>query len=304
MISHDPKDKLPLFLSSEESRKVIMLGPCWPRNILYSVTEHGGKTRSFQSNLPEAKKWLEYSPKANALFCFACCMFSSQCGCSDINWSVNGVHGTNWKNAIRAIRKHSAAYFHINCMRLWKCYMEQISVSMLSTCEVELSQRQQEIEFNRTVVYRLIDIIKFLAQHNLSFRGHRECLQAKYDPVLKKHLENSKQNCHYLSPNIQNEFVSLLADGIVDKIIVQVKEAQFFTRLLDETSDVSRQEQVSFILWYVNGNGKIEEHFIGVIAVKQTDHETLVLAIREVFRKHGLSLDNLRGQGYDGAAEK
>ena len=103
-----------------------------------------------------------------------------------------------------------------------KYYMEQISVDMLSAHEVELSQRQQEIEFNRTVVYRLIDIIKFLAQHNLSFRGHRECesahqgnflglvnLQAKYDPVLKKHLENSKQNCHYLSPDIQNEFISL-----------------------------------------------------------------------------------------------
>ena len=82
---------------------------------------------------------------------------------------------------------------------------------------------------------------------------------------------------------------------------MQVK-AQFFTLLLDETSDVSRQEQVSFILWYVNGDGKIEERFIGVIAVKQTDHETLVLAIREVFRKHGLSFNNLRGQGYDGAA--
>ena len=80
---------------------MIMLGPCQPRNIVYPVTEHGGKRRSFQSkwfDLPEANKWLEYSPKADALFCFACRMFSSKCGCSDINelnWIVNGVRGTN-----------------------------------------------------------------------------------------------------------------------------------------------------------------------------------------------------------------
>ena len=120
--------------------------------------------------------------------------------------------------------------------------------------------------------------------------------------VLKEHLEKSKKNCQYLSPNIQNEFISLLADAVVDEIILQVKQAKYFTLLLDKTEDVSRQEQVSFILRYVNGSGKINEHFIGVTAVKQTDHETLALAIKETFQKYGFSLQNLRGQGYDGAA--
>ena len=180
----------------------------------------------------------------------------------------------------------------------------------------DLSRRQQEIEFNRSIVYRILEIIIFLAQHNLSFRGHQESEsaqnrgnflglvthQAKHDPVLKEHLEKSKKNCQYLSPDIQNEFISLLADAVIDKIIVRAKEAKYFTLLLDETSDISRQERVSFILRYVNGTGTIEEHFIGVTAVKQTDHETLVLAIKEVFEKYGLSLHNLCGQGYDGAA--
>ena len=65
-------------------------------------------------------------------------------------------------------------------------------------------------------MYRLLEIIIFLAQYNLSFRGHQESESArnqgnicglvnhqpKHDPVLKEHLEKSKQNCQYLSPDI------------------------------------------------------------------------------------------------------
>ena len=101
---------------------------------------------------------------------------------------------------------------------------------------------------------------------------------------------------------IQNEFISLLADAVVDEINLQVKQAKYFTLLLDETADVSRQEQVSFILRCVDGSGKISEHFVIVTAVKRTDHETLTLPIKETFQKYGLSLQDLRGQGYDGAA--
>ena len=43
----------------------------------------------------------------------------------------------------------------------------------------DLSRRQQEIEFNRSIVYRILEIIIFLAQHNLSFRGHRESESAQ-----------------------------------------------------------------------------------------------------------------------------
>ena len=252
------------------------------------------------------------------MFCFAFRIFATQNDVNEMGWIVNGVRATNWKNATRAIKKHSTTCFHVNSMKSWKCYLEQTPIDCLLNEQKisELSRWRQEIDFNRKVVYRILEIIILLAQHNLSFRGHRESEsvhscgnflaivnhQAKYDPVLKEHLEKSKKNCQYLSPDIQNEFISLLADAVVDEIILQVKQAKYFTLLLDETADVSRQEQLSFILRYVNGSGKINEHFIGVTAVKQTDHETLTLAIKETFQKYGLSLQDLRGQRYDGAA--
>lgn len=35
-------------------------------------------------------------------------------------------------------------------------------------------ERKMQISFNRQVVSELIDVVIFLARHNLSFRGHRE----------------------------------------------------------------------------------------------------------------------------------
>ena len=127
--------------------------------------------------------------------------------------------------------------------------------------------------------------------------------QAKHDVLLEEHLKTARGNCTYLSPDIQNELITCLANSIVKKICQEVKEAfKYFTILLDETSDMSRQEQVSFILRYVNTVGKIEERFIGVVTVSETDGSTLVKAVEDMFDKHGLALENLRGQGYDGAA--
>ena len=70
---HDPTNKLTL-LSREEKHRIITLGPCQPNNVVYPKTDSGGKKRCFQAkwfSLPVYKEWLQYSPKADAMFCFA-----------------------------------------------------------------------------------------------------------------------------------------------------------------------------------------------------------------------------------------
>ena len=42
----------------------------------------------------------------------------------------------------------------------------------------------------------------------------------------------------------------------------ETKIAKFFSLLVDETSDISRQEQVSFALRFVNENCDIQERFL------------------------------------------
>jgi cobalamin biosynthesis protein CbiG len=93
-----------------------------------------------------------------------------------------------------------------------------------------------------------------------------------------------------------------MGDEVLSKIIEQVRDARFFSLLVDETSDISRQEQVSFVLRYVNKDCDIQERFIGMVTVSHTDSATLVNTIEEVLSGHNLSIKDIRGQGYDGAA--
>ena len=44
------------------------------------------------------------------------------------------------------------------------------------------------------------------------------------------------------------------------------------------------------------------ERFVGVLQIARTDAESLHRSVMEMLRKHDLQLENIRGQGYDGAA--
>jgi hypothetical protein len=86
-------------------------------------------------------------------------------------------------------------------------------------------------------------IVKFLAEHNLAFRGTNCKLNqdingivlgliemlAEFDPIMQQHVQHITSNeihIHYLGPSNQNELISLLATAIRSKILRKVKEAK------------------------------------------------------------------------------
>ena len=54
----------------------------------------------------------------------------------------------------------------------------------------------------------------------------------------------------YLSPEIQNELLNLLANHLVRKILP--KDDQLYSVIMDETLDKSKIEQIAFSLRYVS----------------------------------------------------
>jgi len=128
---------------------------------------------------------------------------------------------------------------------------------------------------------------------------------AEFDPVIKNHVDritNDQISDHYLGPSIQNELINLLAIAIRSAIVAKVKEAKYFSVILDCTPDASHQEQMSLIIRYVDissGSVCIEESFLGFLDVNDTAGQGLFDVLLEELETLELDVDNVRGQGYD-----
>ena len=81
----------------------------------------------------------------------------------------------------------------------------------------------------------------------------------------------------------------------------QVGDAKFCI-IIDEARDESKREQMSVVLTFVDKEGFIREPFFDLVHVQDTSSSNLKKKVCNVLSQHNLSIQNLRGQGYDGAS--
>ena len=75
-----------------------------------------------------------------------------------------------------------------------------------------------------------------------------------------------------------------------------------FCIMVDEAHDESMKEQIVVVFRYVDAEGFVKEHFFGLIHVVDTAAWTLKKEIYSLLFQHCLDIQNIRGQGYDGAS--
>ncbi|KAF2324619.1 hypothetical protein GH714_015679 [Hevea brasiliensis] len=75
-----------------------------------------------------------------------------------------------------------------------------------------------------------------------------------------------------------------------------------FCIIVDEARDEAKREQMAIILRFVNKEGFIREPFFDVVHVKDTTSLTFKNEICNVLSRYDLHVENIRGQGYDGAS--
>ena len=72
--------------------------------------------------------------------------------------------------------------------------------------------------------------------------------------------------------------------------------------IVDESRDESKKEQMAIVVRFVDRKGNIKERFLDLIHVKDTTSLTLKDEILSSLSYHNLDVQNIRGQGYDGAS--
>ena len=262
-----------------------------------------------------------YSDKNDAVYCFPCKLF----GCSGLSTSAIASTGfTDWKNMSCTLKTHECSERHFDCILKWKELICRLQMNA-TISQAQLDEVQAERRKWRLILERMIAISLSLAERNLAFRGHREKLWehgngnflkeaellAKFDPVMESHLTHvstSPSRCvHYMSKDIQNELLGVIANHIKEAILQEVHENKYYSIMLDCTPDVSHIEQMAVIIQttkFIECHMKISEYFLGFLDVSTSSTGEAIKEAFLHFLEEDLKIDfqNCRGQSYDNGA--
>lgn len=282
-------------------------GRCFSRTFLHRILPNGEKVN---------RRWMIYSIAKDAIFCFCCKLFSAS------NISLTSADGfRDWANAGARLAEHEKSKLHLEALLKWTETKQRFG-KQCAVDEIHQQNIRDEKVRWRAVFDRLLSIIRYLAEHNLAFRGSVDKLFkthngnflglvqliSQFDPVMKEHLrriKDSEIHDHYLGKQIQNELINLMGDKVRETIVKKIKSVKYFAIILDCTPDISHQEQMSLVIRCVSDglnqtkSVRIDEHFIKFLNVEETTGENLSNVLIREIKNLGLDFMNARGQGYD-----
>ncbi|KAL4120679.1 hypothetical protein QTP88_013327 [Uroleucon formosanum] len=307
-------------------------------NYKFPITTHLKKNLKFQLGWIKRFPWVVYSRIGEqGAVCKYCAIFDREFGGKGSHQKLNTLvvkPFNNWKKAIEKFNEHSKTEFYkSNAMRADN-FVAVYSKNCQNIIQKLDSARAIQIDQNRKRLIPIIKTIIICGRQEIALRGtsdygplsldnseptyndgnFRALLRMRIsceDKNLTYHIENQALNASYIIM-IQNNFINICGKIIQDQLVNKINQAKCFSVLVDETTDVSRVEQLSLCVRYLDNNLNIEkneinnyvlkEDFLQFVPVKSTTGQNLATVILVTLKNLGIKCDYLLGQGYDGAA--
>ena len=217
--------------------------------------------------------------------------------------AYTSVGFNSWKKAPKCFETHQQTNCHKAAASLEIVVARCSDVAELTNQNIADS-RQNE----RKYLADVIRCLRFLARQGMAIQGNPGndnftqllLLLATKDPSIQSKLERSRLK--YTHNDIQNELLDLMAQHVIREKLTEIKQNNFFAIMADEYTDISNLEQLSICLRTVSDNLEIQEDFLGFYELTNIKSDTIVQAIEDILLRLCLSLENCRGQTYDGAS--
>ena len=228
---------------------------------------------------------------------------------------------TLWTSVISRFTKHASG----------KCEMHNLAVIAMGNFltnmrreAVPIDQQinnllQRQISKNRKILKSLFKTVIFCRKNNIALRGRRDddpqnaSLSGNFqallafridsgDQTLQHHLESAPRNAIYISKTIQNEMITTVGAIMLNNLSQLISDSKYFSIMSDEAADISNKENLSAVIRFLDCTKTVREEFVGFCLC---EHGTTGVAIKYLIvgavGDLGLSMDDCRGQCYDGA---
>ncbi len=273
------------------------------------MSEGGGPTvaekmKMYKKNLKFNPKWkdkwcwIDYLPN-DGMYCSICKRFGKPPPSARGAWVSKPV--ANWVKATELLRQHERSEWHLAAVEVKAlASVAQTSGDIIERMSVISDEERKK---NRSLIKILLRSLHYLvinhSPHTTMFDG---IIQLQIDngiEQLESHKQSSPSNATYLSKFSTAEFLKSISFHIEDNILVRFKSSQFYSIMADESTDISSKEELAICGRWLE-DGKAVEGFLGLVHVHEVNAEALTKYLLAFLHDKGISLQKIRGLGFDG----
>lgn len=156
---------------------------------------------------------------------------------------------------------------------------------------------------NRNYLKNILETLLYCAKQGIAIRGHEEdfeslnkgnflellTLRANDNQLIQRYYLEKEKSFNFVHHSYLNMSLTYMSDYVLNSIVSEIQSAGIFSIVVDETQDLSRHEQVSVFIRFVN-NLEPKEVILGFYRTKSTDGESLVELLKEVLKLKELKI--------------